>query len=229
MTHRATKCQVPQDHPPCHSSCSAGVITIGQSFSLRWGARPTALLHFLCIRVMAAAVVTYDTSSFGSARYRVGPLSHVRIRVSARASASESAMGRDPASGRTGGTPADGRCALPSICLPFWLPPHRSLLAVAAAPRSGRIRAQVVRLRSADFTTPPVLASGCSGSSQWPDPGPSGATAQCRLRDSASNLSAVRRDLALPAGRLPNSASAQPPPRTLGPGGRSGRGSSPAG
>ena len=199
MTHRATKCQVPQDHPPCHSSCSAGVITIGQSFSLRWGARPTALLHFLCIRVMAAAVVTYDTSSFGSARYRVGPLSHVRIRVSARASASESAMGRDPASGRTGGTPADGRCALPSICLPFW------------------------------FASSPVLASGCSGSSQWPDPGPSGATAQCRLRDSASNLSAVRRDLALPAGRLPNSASAQPPPRTLGPGGRSGRGSSPAG
>ena len=155
MTHRATKCQVPQDHPPCHSSCSAGVITIGQSFSLRWGARPTALLHFLCIRVMAAAVVTYDTSSFGSARYRVGPLSHVRIRVSARASASESAMGRDPASGRTGGTPADGRCALPSICLPFW------------------------------FASSPVLASGCSGSSQWPDPGPSGATAQCRLRDSA--------------------------------------------
>ena len=36
---------------------------------------------FRCIRVVASAVFTAGTSFFGSARYRAGPLVHVRIRV----------------------------------------------------------------------------------------------------------------------------------------------------
>ena len=53
---------------------------------------------FRCIRVMASAVITAGTSSFGSPRYRAGPLGHVRIRVALR----RDWASRGPTSGRSG-------------------------------------------------------------------------------------------------------------------------------
>ena len=81
----ATKCRVTRDHPPCRSSRSRctphGSSLFGKALACAPLLGCPLAKSFRCIRVMASAVFTAGTSFFGSARYRAGPLVHVRIRV----------------------------------------------------------------------------------------------------------------------------------------------------
>ena len=81
----ATTCRVPRDHPPCRCSLSAahpvGSLLMGKALACAPMLSCPFAESFRCIRVVASAVFTAGTSFFGSARYRAGPLGHVRFRV----------------------------------------------------------------------------------------------------------------------------------------------------
>ena len=104
----ATNCRVPRDHPPCRSRCSAahpmGSLLMGKALACARKRSPLLSCSFAASEswpALAAVVVTRGTPSFGSARYRASPLSHVCGRVTARASRLRVSAGPRPGFQRT--------------------------------------------------------------------------------------------------------------------------------